>query len=484
MHNPSLNTMIPRFLISLCVLLIGTPAFGASSGSGFFISEDGYFVTNFHVVAGGSAFFIRTVNDKQYPAKLIRSDKANDLAILKVEGKFTALPIDDSLNVKRGAKVATIGFPHVEEQGIEPKVTEGIVNSLTGMKDDPRYFQISVQVGSGNSGGPLINMYGNVVGVVSAKLSADAIYAKSGDMIQNVNYAVKSNYLRELASSIPALKGKLASISKKILKDTEALATKVENTAGLVINFSADDIQAMSPESGASQSPPSIPVAPTPKEQNTQTPAPARARAGEVFRDCADCPEMVIMPTPTGGKITKAFAIGKYEVTQGQWRAIIDKSELTQSAKKYWMGKPNTCDNCPMDEVDWHKVQFYIKQLSANTGKQYRVPTEAEWEYACRAGSQQEYCGSDNVNDVAWYAINSGSRTHPVGQKQANAWGLYDMSGNVGELVEECWNGWNASACSFSHVLRGGGWDSLAESIKAEFRSKGVSGFRLVLTLP
>ncbi len=238
-----------RFIIVVLVALMPLPSFAEATGSGFFIADDGYFVTNFHVVEGGRSFLIRTVNGKEYPAWIVRTDQANDLAILKADGKFTPLAIDDSLNVKRGAKVATVGFPHLDFQGIEPKVTEGIVNSLSGIRDDARYFQISVQLGSGNSGGPLINIYGNVVGIVSSKLKAEEVYKQSGDLIQNVNYAIKSNYLRELVGSIPVLKDHLVSINKKAMKGTEELTGKAEKAIGLIVSIDATEVQPVQPSS-------------------------------------------------------------------------------------------------------------------------------------------------------------------------------------------------------------------------------------------
>jgi len=203
--------------------------------------------------------------------------------------------------------------------------------------------------------------------------------------------------------------------------------------------------------------------------------AQATPKPGESFRDCPDCPEMVVLPA---GSVGPAFALGKYEVTQGQWRAIMGNNP----------SHFNNCgDTCPVEQVSWNDAQEFIKKLNAKTGKQYRLPSEAEWEYACRAGAQQEYCGSDNVDSVAWYVSNRGnSSTHPVGRKQPNAWGLYDMSGNVWEWVEDCSNG----DCAY-RVLRGGSWYYDPQGTRAASRygsrpSNGSyeDGFRLARMLP
>lgn len=160
------------------------------------------------------------------------------------------------------------------------------------------------------------------------------------------------------------------------------------------------------------------------------------SKPGAVFRDCPDCPEMVV--------ITTRYAMGKYLVTQKQWR-----DRMGSNASFF-----RDCgDECPVENVSWNDVQEFLAKLNDKTGRDYGLPTEAQWEFACRAGSQAETCGGQQFDAVAWYLRNSGGRTHPVGQKQPNGLGLYDMNGNVWEWTSGCLR----EDCR-ERILRGGSW--------------------------
>jgi S1-C subfamily serine protease len=174
------------------------------TGSGFFITEDGYLITNFHVVKDAIQVKVKKGRDV-YPAKVVHFDKDNDLALLKVSGKFNPLNISTN-DAQLGEAVFTIGFPDLLVQGTEPKYTDGKISSLAGIQDDPKDFQISVPVQPGNSGGPLVDMSGNVVGVVVAKLDEIAVLSATGDLPQNVNYAVKGKCLDDFLRQFPEIK--------------------------------------------------------------------------------------------------------------------------------------------------------------------------------------------------------------------------------------------------------------------------------------
>ena len=135
--------------------------------------------------------------------------RINDVALLKVEGTFASLPLAASNAVKLGESVFTVGFPNPGVQGMQPKLTRGEISSLTGVRDDPGEYQISVPVQPGNSGGAVVDEYGNVTGLVSARLSDQAALVTSGMTAQDVNYAVKSSCAQTLLEAIPGSAGKL-----------------------------------------------------------------------------------------------------------------------------------------------------------------------------------------------------------------------------------------------------------------------------------
>jgi S1-C subfamily serine protease len=200
--------------------------FAVASGTGFFISTDGYLLTNYHLVKGSRKLVVHT-SDSERPAKVVKIDPANDLVLLKIDGSSAAIPLGDARAVAVGDSVMTIGYPNIEVQGTAPKFTKGEVSSLTGFQDDSRLFQISVPIQPGNSGGPLIDDRGNVVGITNAQLSALKMIAASGSIPQNVNYAVKISYAQLLLDSIPELTPKLPKPHRvkveaaKIIDDTQ-----------------------------------------------------------------------------------------------------------------------------------------------------------------------------------------------------------------------------------------------------------------------
>ncbi len=182
------------------------------------------------------------------------------------------------------------------------------------------------------------------------------------------------------------------------------------------------------------------------------------------------------------------FYMGKYEVTQGEWRKV-----MLNTPSRFKEG-----GRYPLKNVSWNDVQEYIRALNELTGRNYRLPTEAEWEYAARSGGKREkYAGSNSMDDVAWHLDNSGWTIHRVGTKKPNGLGLYDMSGNVYEWCQD-WYGWDyysssprqnptGPASGKDRVYRGGAWHGNSWDLRAANRfsispgSTGYAyGFRLV----
>ncbi len=154
-------------------------------------------VTNHHVVEGADTVEIVLGESQRVPARVAATDANHDLALLRFSDDRTRLkPIPvQTAPAPSGSQVLTIGYPHIDVMGSEPKVTTGLINATSGVRDDERLYQISTPIQQGNSGGPLFNKQGQVVGVVVGKLNAAAVARASGDLPQNVNYAVKSQFL-------------------------------------------------------------------------------------------------------------------------------------------------------------------------------------------------------------------------------------------------------------------------------------------------
>ena len=242
-----------------------------------------------------------------------------------------------------------------------------------------------------------------------------------------------------------------------------------------------------------------------PKSQTSQSQA---VKSGVVFKDCDECPEMVVIPSgsflmgsppdpekdpfshsvkiaednekPLHRVNIQSFAIGKYEITQEQWYAVMGNN-LTQNKGR----------TLPFENVSWDDAYLFVQKLSQKTGKKYRLPTEAEWEYAARGGSTTTYPWGDSdseLHDYAWFRAIA-KAINPVGLKAPNQFGLYDMVGNVWEWTQDCWNpnymgaptdgsAWTKGNCS-QRVLRGGSWINFPQFLRSAFRSRNTTALRV-----
>jgi len=234
-------------------------------------------------------------------------------------------------------------------------------------------------------------------------------------------------------------------------------------------------------------------------------------KPGAVFKDCDYCPEMVVIPAGSfmmgsppdpeqdpfsNSKPTKvgednekpqhrvniqSFAIGKYEVTQEQWYAVMGSNPSSNKGR-----------TLPVENLSWDDAQVFVQKLSQKTGKKYRLPSEAEWEYAARGGSTTTYPWGNSDAELhvyAWFKAIANA-TNPVGLKKPNQFGLYDMMGNVWEWTQDCWNpnysgsptdgsAWTRGDCS-RRVLRGGAWYYYPKNLSSAIRFRDTTAIRNV----
>ena len=173
-----------------------------------FGSKD-YVITNWHVIREAKNIKVKFLNGEKINAEVLLKDSKNDIVFLKLERSpqlpASSLKVGNSSSVKMGDKVFTIGYPAHWVMGQNPKYTEGVVNALSGIKDDPTVFQISAQIQPGNSGGPLFDQSGNVIGIAQAALDPQLATESIGALPQNVNYAIKSSYIKKLLPMLPEI---------------------------------------------------------------------------------------------------------------------------------------------------------------------------------------------------------------------------------------------------------------------------------------
>ena len=213
---------------------------------------------------------------------------------------------------------------------------------------------------------------------------------------------------------------------------------------------------------------------------------------------CQDCQKRDEFPAHRV-VIKEPFYMGKYEVTQEEWYKIMGNNPAHFKSEKVGMNSRRH----PVESVSWNDAQEFLKKLNANPSHSplnqggqrgvFRLPSEAEWEYAARAGTSTAYSFGDDpaqLGDYAWYDANSNEMTHPVGEKLPNAFGLYDMHGNVWEWVADTWHGnyngaptdgsiWGNLGDKKAKVLRGGSWNSLTNSCRSAYRGRNDPDYQL-----
>ena len=200
-------------------------------------TTSGYAVTNHHVVAGKPSIVLINSEGEEIAARVVSSDELNDIALLSVEDPArlpAALPLACS-SARLGSSVFTIGFPRVDVMGTTPKLSLGIISGVNGLYDDPASYQISVSVQPGNSGGPLLNMQGEVVGIITSMLGTMESADGKTRPIANINYALKADRIEKLLLDVPRQAGEAGLTVVKSGRDSlEALAGRIQNSVMIV----------------------------------------------------------------------------------------------------------------------------------------------------------------------------------------------------------------------------------------------------------
>jgi formylglycine-generating enzyme required for sulfatase activity len=379
------------------------------SGSGFFVAED-VIATNFHVIKETTEGYIKIYGqEKIYEISgILAVDEKNDLALLKIKGvRVKPLKLNTNNSTAIGDDVFAVGNP----EGLEGTFSQGIVSGIR-KSENVNLLQITAPISPGSSGGAVINDKGEVIGIAVGAIERG----------QSLNFAIPISLLNRSVLNQKSLES---------LRTYSVIAgTTRKNSLGIEFVY--------------------IP--------------PGEFMMGSDF---ARNEKPIHKVT-----IKKGFWMSKYEITQKQWEQVMDTTLRQQKDRTSpFVQIKGEGPNYPMYFVNWEETKEFIKQLNNKTlfddELVYSLPSEAEWEYSARAGSKDDFYG--NPDNIGWYASNSEGMNHIVGQKLPNAFGLYDMSGNVFEWCEDNYvdgyafaptdgTAFIAQNNSTNRVMRGGSW--------------------------
>ena len=443
-------------MAALGVADIGDAATVESSGSGFIIHPDGYILSNNHVVDGTDNIDVVLHDGAIHRAKVIKKDPYKDLALLKIEAKgLTAAPLGNSDKLEVAETVMAIGFPLSDIIG--SATASAYEGKLNARRDDKiEMFQIDAAVNPGNSGGPLVNERGEVIGVIVSKLNAKYFLEKADMIPERVNFAIPLREARGLLM-VPYPYGMPPVPKDRIKLEPKAIFKAMKPATVLVLNHGRAN-----------------------NHGQTNALSVVGGDAGQGFEfDLRGLPsgarKLALVLVPGRGSV-KPFLMGKYEVTQGQYQALMGENPST-----YKKGA-----DYPVEMVSWDDAKGFCRRLTAGLPDKlkgqfaFRLPTDEEWSVAVglpqESGSTPEEKDGQIKDVYPWgtqwpppnkagnYDDYSSSKipgfsdgfedTAPVGSFAANQFGLYDLGGNVCEWCED----WYDSDQKY-RVLRGGSWN-------------------------
>ena len=474
--------MLKNWSCLICFVIIFVSGLYSQStqGSGFAISSNGYIATNYHVIEGGNQIRVMGIKgdfSTLYEAKVVLTDEKNDLAIVKVSNvNLGTIPYTFRKTMASvGESIFVLGYPLTSTMGDDIKLTDGLISSKSGFSGDVTMYQISAPIQPGNSGGPLFDKSGNLIGIICAKHRE----------AENASYAVKLSYLLGLIETLSTP----PTLPSSSLMAGQSLPQQVKLASKFVYQIIVDNGVSADGNSGRGSD---INRADRPKIEWVNIPAGTFTMGSPSYEAYSWDKE-----GPQHSVSLSGFKMSKYEVTFAQYDAFCGAAGRLKPNDEGW-GRGNR----PVINVDWNDATAFAQWMGC------RLPTEAEWEYACRAGTTSPFntgscLGSSQANydgNYPYTTCGKGTylqKTMPVGSYAPNAWGLYDMHGNVWEWCSDWLGDYSSSpqnnpkgpSSGSYRVLRGGGWRShgghycrSATRLSDEpSHRNGGRGFRLVV---
>ncbi len=462
------------------------------TGSGFIVSADGYILTCHHVVGEATKLEV-VLGEKKYPATIVKSDEKTDLALIKIDAKgLKPLRIGNSDSTRRQEEVWAFGFPLGTELGTDVTTTKGTITAIR-TRDGQKAFQTDAAINLGNSGGPLVNNRGEVIGVVNMK-----VFAQFGG-VEGIAFAVPVATALPFLKMVPGFDEKAIGTADKRLDGVEIDALVSPSVPLIVVT--------------PGKKRPTIKIPDYIKRKNEELKK-AQEEALNALKQKGMTPpaDMVLIPAgefvmgkddgeddekPAHKVYLDAYWIDKYEVTNEQYAKFLDAITRSKDhskchpnepkgkshTPKFWKNSQLNQPKQPVVGVDWFDAYAYAHWA----GK--RLPTEAEWEKAARGTDERDYpWGNDWIDELANVG---GDAPMEVGSfpDGASPYGVMDAAGNVWEWCAD-WLGWyeehpkstqrnpKGPSGGVMRVLRSGSWNDSQDECRTPYRMGGPSGYR------